>query len=85
MRSPMQWDTSRHAGFSVSNKTWLPVHDNYLDGKNVKVILFQKHMQKIQLFFHGHRTSNIIRNHVKLLELKYSKTPFFKNKSVLMM
>jgi alpha-glucosidase len=29
LRTPMQWDTSNAAGFSKSEKTWLPEHTNF--------------------------------------------------------
>ena len=33
-RRPMQWTTGRHAGFTESDKPWLPVQTDY---KNVNV------------------------------------------------
>lgn len=28
-RTPMQWDTSKNAGFTTADKAWLPVHDDF--------------------------------------------------------
>uniref|UniRef100_A0A6V7LVJ2 alpha-glucosidase n=1 Tax=Bracon brevicornis TaxID=1563983 RepID=A0A6V7LVJ2_9HYME len=28
-RTPYQWDNTTNAGFSMANKTWLPIHPNY--------------------------------------------------------
>jgi oligo-1,6-glucosidase/alpha-glucosidase len=35
VRTPMQWDGAKNAGFSSAEKIWLPVHENYV-GVNVE-------------------------------------------------
>ena len=31
VRTPMQWNGGKNAGFSSAEKTWLPAHPNYVD------------------------------------------------------
>lgn len=35
-RTPVQWDETRHAGFTSGNKPWMRVNENYKEGVNVK-------------------------------------------------
>lgn len=44
----LQWDTTKNAGFSSADKTWLPVNPNYVD-LNVKA---QKTAEKSHLKFY---------------------------------
>lgn len=37
MRTPMQWNSEKHAGFTNGDKPWLPVNENYKE-INVEVI-----------------------------------------------
>ncbi len=37
-RNPMQWDDSKHAGFSTGSKTWMRVHDDYREWNVAKQV-----------------------------------------------
>nr|XP_029715143.1 maltase 2-like [Aedes albopictus] len=76
VRTPMQWDNSSYAGFtsSVAEKTWLPVHPNYLElnleaqKENPKSLykLYQKLIQlrKDHTFKYGSFESKALVNNV---------------------
>ncbi|KAL7047365.1 hypothetical protein ACKWTF_002883 [Chironomus riparius] len=53
VRTPFQWDNTTHAGFSNAEKTWLPVHKNYLE-VNLKA---QKEAEKSTFKFYKHLLS----------------------------
>ena len=45
-RAPFQWNTDKNAGFSKSDKTWLPVHPDFTS-LNVQVsVMLSKHIGK---------------------------------------
>ena len=46
-RTPMQWDTTKNAGFSTAAKTWLPVNDTY---HNVNVTSEEKNDNSLLTF-----------------------------------
>jgi alpha-glucosidase len=47
-RTPMQWDTTRNAGFSTADKTWLPVPPSY---KTRNVAVEEKDPNSILTFY----------------------------------
>ncbi|KAK7097485.1 maltase 1-like isoform X2 [Littorina saxatilis] len=48
-RSPMQWDSSKHAGFTKGSSPWLPVHPDYTM-RNVKVQRESPQQTTLQLY-----------------------------------
>lgn len=54
-RTPMQWDTSKNAGFTTADKAWLPVHDDFkacnveIEEKNADSVLnFYRKLSKLR-------------------------------------
>jgi alpha-glucosidase len=74
VRTPFQWDDTKHAGFSTAEKTWLPVHVNYttLNLKNQKAAdrstfkLYQKliELKKTDIFKYGSFRSSAVSNQI---------------------
>jgi len=62
VRTPMQWDGERNAGFSMANQTWLPVHNDY---KRVNV---EEEQQDAQSLLNTIRSLLKIRGQERALE-----------------
>ena len=62
VRTPMQWDASKNAGFSSAEQTWLPVHENC---RNVNVVLENKEEDSL---LNTIRTLLKIRNAVRVFQ-----------------
>ncbi|XP_024888298.1 alpha-glucosidase-like [Temnothorax curvispinosus] len=63
VRTPYQWNFSTNAGFSKAAKTWLPVHDNFI---NVNLLL-QKNIDDSH--YHVYRALTQLRNTSNALKL----------------
>lgn len=48
-RTPFQWDNTKNAGFSIADKTWLPVADNYREVNVVKQVKDERSHLKVYL------------------------------------
>lgn len=61
VRTPMQWDETKNAGFSSAENTWLPVHENY-SRVNVKQASEDEHslLRMIQVVLKVRRVSQAI-------------------------
>ena len=61
-RTPMQWDTTLNAGFSKSDKTWLPAQNNYVE------INVQDQMQDPNSLLHTYQSLLQLRKSYKVLQ-----------------
>ena len=55
-RTPMQWDSTKNAGFTTAEKAWLPVHDDF---KACNVELQEKNPDSVLNFY---RKMSALRN-----------------------
>ncbi|KAL6256798.1 hypothetical protein P5V15_011737 [Pogonomyrmex californicus] len=73
VRTPYQWDPSKNAGFSKATKTWLPIHDNYVDVN----LLAQKYNNDSH--YYVYRVLTELRNSSKALQLGSLTTDVINN------
>ena len=60
-RTPMQWNTSKNAGFTTADKAWLPVHDDF---KACNVEIEEKNPDSVLNFY---RKLSALRNSSEIL------------------
>ena len=60
-RTPMQWNSSKNAGFTTADKAWLPVHDDF---KRCNVELEEKNPESVLNFY---RKLSSLRNSSEIL------------------
>ncbi|XP_046826177.1 maltase 1-like [Vespa crabro] len=74
-RTPFQWDSSKNAGFSNGNRTWLPVHENYkvLNLENQKNMTRQSLYKAYRSLIQLRKTSRALKEGVlKTMVVKFT-------------
>lgn len=51
-RTPFQWDSTKNAGFSTGDHTWLPVADNYKEVNVIEQVKNPRSHLKVYLALH---------------------------------